>query len=352
MSRLSTRAVSADRDRVAALTKWFDGYQRDLPWRRKRNGYTALVAELMLQQTQVSRVLQHYELFLQRFPTVQKLASAEEQEVLVHWQGLGYYRRARHLHAAAKHVVKNHNGVVPLDVKSLIQLPGVGRYTAGSISSIVGGAAEPIVDGNVMRVVQRWDADRGATNDPKTMKRCWSRAEVLVHLTKKPGVLNEAMMELGSLICIPAKPKCSDCPVARSCAAHQRNLQNEIPVVKPQAKRALVHHHTVVVERAGKVLLVQRPERGLWANMWQPPTVETDNGISNNALRKRLELDLLRVEHCEDFEFTTSSRRVLFHVYNGVTRARRGTWQPLEDIQDLPMSNAHKKVLRVALNNS
>lgn len=338
-----------DDRRIDALCRWFDAHQRDLPWRRKRTGYTALVAELMLQQTQVNRVLEFYPRFLKRFPTAKALAAADEQDVLAHWQGLGYYRRARHLHAAAKCVVENYGGQVPLDVNSLQKLPGVGRYTAGSIASIVGGEPAPIVDGNVLRVLQRWDADRGATNDPKTVKRCWQRAEQLVSIAERPGVCNEALMELGALVCVPVAPKCGQCPVAKWCQARQSNLQIELPVVKKEKPRPIVHHHTVVIRRNGSVLLEQRESGGLWAGLWQPPTIETTNGIDRKQLQEQFSIALSNIDHCTDFEFITSSRRVQFHVYHGTTRARRGHWQPLDTIETLPMSNAHKKVLKVAL---
>jgi len=203
---VSSPPRDTDRRRVRALERWFARHARDLPWRRRRTGYRALVAEVMLQQTQVSRVAERYVEFLRRFPTVRGLAEADEQEVLAAWQGLGYYRRARNLHAAARLIVAERGGRIPRTVDGLRQLPGVGRYTAGAIASIVYGAPAPIVDGNVQRVIARWDANDAPPADASTVAETWRRAEDLVGATARPGVLNEALMELGATVCTPVNP--------------------------------------------------------------------------------------------------------------------------------------------------
>jgi len=338
-----------DHLRTGALCDWFDAHQRDLPWRRQRTPYTALVAEAMLQQTQVARVVKRFDAFVKRFPTVEALAKADEQEVLGLWQGLGYYRRARHLHAAAQAVVEQFDGRVPDDVYTLMQLPGVGRYTAGAIASIVGGQRVPIVDGNIARVLQRWDGDAGAIGETATTHRCWRRMEELVGAARNSDVFNEAMMELGATVCTPKAPQCARCPVSKWCKARKAGRENELPVPKQSSDVAKEHHHAVVIERSGSVLLEQRDHSGLWAGLWQPPTVESGSGISKRALRNRLPMEVTSLEPCDVFEFRTSSRHVTFHVYRGKTRIRRGRWQPLDRIEEAPMSNAHRKVLRVAL---
>jgi len=335
--------------RITALCRWFEQSQRDLPWRRRRTPYTALVAEAMLQQTQVARVLEKFDAFLKRFPTVEALASADEQQVLAHWQGLGYYRRARNLHAAAKVVIDEFDGAVPAQVDALMRFPGVGRYTAGAIASIVGGQRVPIVDGNIARVLQRWDGDAGAIGEASTTHRCWRRMEELVGAARRPGIFNEAMMELGATICTPKAPQCARCPVSKWCKARKTGRENELPVPKQSSDVGTEHHHAVVIERKRRVLLERRGDDGLWAGLWQPPTIESSNGISARALRNRLPMDVTSIEPCEVFEFRTSSRHVTFHVYRGKTRIRRGRWQPLDRIDEAPMSNAHRKVLRVGL---
>ncbi|MFM7260071.1 MAG: A/G-specific adenine glycosylase, partial [bacterium] len=265
------------------LTAWFRKSARELPWRQRRDGYRALVSELMLQQTQVSRVVEKFEPFVRRFPTPAALAAAAEDEVLAAWQGLGYYRRARLLHAAAKAVVERHGGRVPEDPQALRALPGVGRYTAGAVSSIVFGAREPIVDGNVTRVFQRLEARRGSASDGDVQAWAWERADAFVAAAREPGVANEALMELGATVCTPAAPRCGACPLRAQCAAFAAGRMDEIPAPKKRVARKDLVFVTACVRRTdGAVLLEQRPTggrsggapSGLWAGLWQPPAVE------------------------------------------------------------------------------
>ena len=237
---------------VQALCAWFEHAARDLPWRKRkhRTGYGALVAEAMLQQTQVARVVERYPAFMLRFPNARSLANALEQEVLEEWRGMGYYRRARNLHAAAQMIVRNFGGRVPSKASVLRQLPGVGRYTAGAIASIVFGKPEPIVDGNVMRVLARLYAKEGANGDAAAWT--WETADRLVKLAQRsgtPGVFNEAMMELGATVCTPGRPKCETCPLQRFCAARARGLQDEFPIARKRAKPQAWVHHALVVRR-------------------------------------------------------------------------------------------------------
>jgi A/G-specific adenine glycosylase len=342
---MTHRTRQHDQARATALTRWFDAAQRDLPWRRHRDGYTALVAEAMLQQTQVSRVLERYEAFIARFPTVEALAAADEQAVLAAWRGLGYYRRARSLHAAARMIVRDFSGTVPATVGELSRLPGVGRYTAGAIASIVHGDPAPIVDGNVLRVLARWDARRQPATEPAMRSWAWERAGAIVAATDRPGVLNEAMMELGATICAPRNPRCLLCPVARWCRAHERGEADRIPPPKRAAERATIHHHAVLVRRNGHVLLEQRPATGLWSRMWQPPTVEADRPLDPDEVSADLGFNITRLSPCGGFEHQTTHRRVVFHLFAARTRIRRGVWRRPDDIDDLPMSNAHRRVL-------
>ncbi|MEM9374068.1 MAG: A/G-specific adenine glycosylase, partial [Planctomycetota bacterium] len=228
---------------VAPLVeRWFRANARDLPWRPDpidgpRDPYRALVSELMLQQTQVSRVLEKYTPFLERFPTAEALAAAAEADVLAEWSGLGYYRRARLLHAAAKAVVHDHAGSFPTDPARIRSLPGVGRYTAGAVASIVFGQREPILDGNVERVLLRLHAKPDPPKDKATQAWAWDRAQQLVDASDSPGVLNEGLMELGAIVCTPGAPKCRACPLRRACEAHRRGTAEEIPEPKPRARQ-------------------------------------------------------------------------------------------------------------------
>jgi A/G-specific adenine glycosylase len=342
---------AVDRRRIRALAHWWQKHARDLPWRRGRDGYTALVAEAMLQQTQVSRVIDAFTAFMRRFPTVADLAAADEQGVLAQWQGLGYYRRARNLHRAAQMIVGEFAGRVPDTAAALRRLPGVGRYTAGAIASLVYERPEPIVDGNVQRVLARWDGDDAAPDDAATIRRVWERAAGLVRLAPRPSILNEALMELGATVCTPRSPRCPSCPVSSGCAALTQRRVERIPPPRRRTPPLLVHHHAVVITRNGRILLEQRPPSGLWPGLWQPPAIEGSRHLGIRQVAQRLEDQALAVRHLafrRSFEHRTTHRRVRFHVYRGSSRVRRGSWQPLADLAALAMSSAHRRVVALA----
>jgi A/G-specific adenine glycosylase len=301
----------------------------------------------MLQQTQVTRVAERFGVFVKRFPNVRALAAASEQEVLALWQGMGYYRRARNLHAAARAILRDHGGRVPRRAETLRRLPGVGRYTAGAIASIVYGKPEAAVDGNVQRVLARWRAWEGP-QDAAMRRRAWSEAERLVALAADPGCLNEALMELGATVCTPRGPRCEACPVAAWCRARQRDLQNRVPAPKTGVVRRSVHHHAVVIKRPdGRVFLEKRGPDGLWGAMWQVPTVESDTRLSRAEVETKLPVAVRDLARLETFEHATTHRRISFHVFAAKGLGRSGTWRRPEETQDLPMSNAQRRVLEV-----
>ncbi len=330
------------------LTQWFKQHARNLPWRRQRTGYTALISEAMLQQTQVSRVLEPYRRFLKRFPTVRHLAAASEQEVLTAWAGLGYYRRARFLHAAAKTIVNEYRGRIPRDTRTLLRLPGVGKYTAGAIASIVYGQRAPIVDGNIQRVLARLYNRSDAPEKSEMIKWFWCEAESLVNLAAEPGIFNEAMMELGATLCTPRQPNCAACPVQSSCLAHRWDRAEFVPPPRQGPLRIVEHHHAIIVERKGTILLEKRPSDGMWSSMWQPPTVESSTHLSPEEVAVSLPFKVHIQKVLPAFTHQTTHRRLIFHVHRGSTRIRRGEWRNPNRIDDLPMSNAHRKVLRAA----
>lgn len=338
--------------RVEALAAWFRRSARDLPWRRRRTGYRALVSEIMLQQTQVVRVVDSYRQFMHRFPTIKSLAEADEQDVLAAWNGLGYYRRARHLHAAARMIRDEFHGRVPRDAEDLRRLPGVGRYVAGSIASIVFGHRAPIVDGNVARVLARWFARDDSPSDRAFERWAWAEAGRLVDHATDPGAFNEGMMELGATVCTPASPSCDRCPVSKFCLARHQGRQHEIPRPKRRAKQHVLHHHAVVVERRGCVLLVQRPATGLWSGLWQAPTVEAERALAPSVIRKRLSFSITSMLKVTAFDYQTTHRRVTFHVYRGRTRARGGDWRAQTDLPGLAMGNAQRRAIDLGLGRS
>lgn len=303
----------------------------------------------MLQQTQVARVLEKFGPFLARFPSARALAEADERAVLAAWSGLGYYRRARQLHAAAKAIIDRHGGEIPLDIEALRDLPGVGRYTAGALASIVFHSPEPAVDGNISRVLLRIEG-RETDEAPEARERwVWRRASELVASASDPGPLNEGLMELGATVCTPASPNCKGCPVAEHCQARERGATGRIPPAKKKAAQREVFHASVVVRGGGgRVLLEQRPSAGLWASLWQVPTVERDDR-SPMADELMLAIGLASVRRAGSFTHITTHRKVRIDVWEGALPARskptRGAWFAPSELEHLGISNAQKRIL-------
>lgn len=344
---------------VRAVCAWFGAGARDLPWRRvdpklgRRDAYRSLLSELMLQQTQVSRVLGHYDAFVRRFPDIWSLARAELSEVLALWSGLGYYRRARHLHAAARAIVADFGGEVPREVEALLRLPGVGRYTAGAIASMVYGFPAPLVDGNVARVLLRVHGRE--LDQARGVRWAWGVAERLAVTAAAtpgagPGTLNEGLMELGALVCTPRSPVCGTCPLANLCKARKSGRQESIPAAKPRRERARVVHSSVVVrDRAGRLLVERRPETGLWAGMWQAPTLETAGRASAGKIAAWLGVG--KVRRLGGFTHLTSHRAVVFSVFEAAAEEplrASGARRWVRSLSGLAIGNAQRRVLNMA----
>jgi len=257
-----------------ALLAWIAAGRRDLPWRRARAPYAVWISEVMLQQTQVASVTPYFERWMIRFPSVRALAEAPLDDVLKAWEGLGYYARARNLQAAAREIVALHGGEVPADREALLRLPGIGRYTAGAILSLAFGRPEPILDGNVRRVLCRVDDIADDPKSPATERRLWERAGALVKAAPagQAGDLNEALMELGALVCTPGKPDCAACPLAKWCLAHARGVEAERPV--KTARKQTPHYDVtaaLIRDPGGSFLIVRRPAKGLLGGLWGFP---------------------------------------------------------------------------------
>lgn len=254
-------------DFTRALLKWHDRSARDLPWRLERDPYRTWLSEIMLQQTRAETVIAYYRAFLERFPTVEALAAAEPVEVLKQWEGLGYYSRARNLHAAAKAVAAR--GGFPADVKELRALPGVGEYTAGAIASIAFGLPEPAIDGNQVRVLSRAFGIRTLTTAPET-RRALRQAALSALPPERPGDFNQAMMGLGALVCTP-RPDCAHCPVAPFCDAYRAGDAASLPVLPPKAEKRVEQRAVALVYRGRTVLIRRRPDEGLLAGLYEFP---------------------------------------------------------------------------------
>lgn len=344
---------------VRQLCRWFARSARDLPWRAadhsgRRDAYRSLVSEFMLQQTQVSRVLEKFEPFMRRFPTLASLADAEEDEVLALWSGLGYYRRARSLHHCARQAVTRF-GSLPASVDDLMSLKGIGRYTAGAIASIVHDRAEPIVDGNVERVLLRIEGQDLRSGQPATRDWCWNRATDLVQTAGRlraqgvgPAVFNEALMELGALVCTPRSPECLICPLRADCRACQSGRQHEIPVPKlRKAKKPLFMACAIVESDSGELLISQRPKGGLWGGLWEVPGLEADTPVSRKALADRLGVATRDVICDNAFDFETTHRSVRVEVYRAPTaRPRQGQrWAARDELKSLAMGSLQSRVI-------
>jgi A/G-specific adenine glycosylase len=253
------------------LLRWYRRHRRDLPWRRTRDPYAIWVSEIMLQQTRVDVVVPYYEEFLRRFPDSAALAQASTDAVLQQWAGLGYYSRARNLQRAARRIVDMHDSVFPRHLDDVLALPGIGRYTAGAILSIAFGERQPIVDGNVMRVMARLFALPDRIESRPARQRLWSWATTWADC-RNPGDANQALMEIGATVCSRTSPRCHACPIASWCRAVQRGLQEELP--RRAARRAAVDVELVafLVRRRGRLLLVQRGHGDLLQDFWEAPT--------------------------------------------------------------------------------
>lgn len=332
------------------LESWFESSARDLPWRTEaRDPYRSLVSELMLQQTQVSRVIEKFVPFLDRFPTVESLASAPEDDVLAAWSGLGYYRRARLLHACAKVIVEQHEGIVPDSLDALLKLPGIGRYTAGALASMVFGQRAPIVDGNVIRVLLRVHNRSIPQADKATLDWAWTRATQLVEACEDPAAFNESVMELGATVCVPKGPRCLHCPISEHCGALAAGTTESIPLPKPRAKQKHLYCASLVIRDGGSVLLEQRPSTGMWAGMYQLPTLERDDRAHEPGDLSAAGLG--EHEHIESFTHVTTHRIVEFAVYHADAPSQtpeNWTKHPIDALESLAISNAQVKALRIA----
>ncbi len=262
----------------ACLLEWYTQHAADLPWRRTPDAYTTWLSEVMLQQTQIETVIPYYHRFLEKYPTVQALAATSLDEVLKLWEGLGYYSRARHLHQTSRIISEQYHGIFPCDVTKLLDLPGIGRYTAGAIASIACGQRVPVLDGNVMRVFSRLLDIPDDVTQLSVQNRLWQIAEDFLPETDT-GDYNQALMELGQKICTPRQPDCTHCPVQAMCKAFAAGTQLERPMKK---KKAATPHYDVaaglIYDEQGRLMIAQRPAEGLLGGLWEFPGGKQEAG--------------------------------------------------------------------------
>lgn len=349
------------------LTAWQVEALRDLPWRGRpagaRDPYAVWVSEVMAQQTRLSVVVDYFNRWMARFPTLEALAGADQQEVLKLWEGLGYYSRARNLHRAAQIVAAEFGGELPRTRAELLTLPGIGEYTAGAILSLAFGLPEPILDGNAKRVISRlWDVD-GRIDLGSTTRQLWDLSRQMVETASRPGAMNEGLMELGALVCRRRRPLCEACPVQRYCLAHGRGVQDERPVRAPGRSSPHVEFAAAIIweDEPGlsRLLISQRPERGLLGGLWSFPNGarEAEDEDLRACLRRVVRQDLgvalevgeraATVEHAfTHFRMTLTA----FHarISAGSPRAAGVAdwrWTSLDEIETFPCPVPDRKII-------
>lgn len=352
----STAWLRSARQRLIA---WYRRHARELSWRGTRDPYAVWVSEIMLQQTQVATVERYYPRFLKAFPTIAALAASPEDRVLRLWEGLGYYRRARQLHAAAKQIVAEHGGVFPCDIEAVRALPGIGRYTAGAILSIAFDQRQPILEANTIRLLSRLLAYRGDPTSSAGQRLLWQLAESLLP-QRDCGQFNQALMELGSLVCTPRDPNCDACPLQALCPTRRDGLQNDIPAPKRQPEMEDLHEAAVMVVRRGQVLLRKCTAGERWAGLWDFPRfgVAADNGQPipqqiAEQVRRLTGIEISSLRHVTTLRHGVTRFRIKLDGYlaefesaakkNGLQSQR---WVKPTDLEKFPLSTTGRKLAK------
>ena len=346
------------------LLDWYQKNARKLPWRDHPDPYAVWVSEVMLQQTRVETVIPYYLSWMIAFPTISDLASAPQQDVLNIWEGLGYYSRARNIHQAAKILINEQNGKLPTDINELQRLPGIGRYTAAAIASLAFGQDEPVLDGNVRRVLSRVfniTEPLGSNNGEKIL---WNLAGE--HLPSgQASIYNQAIMDVGSTICLPKSPLCGECPLKDVCQAKRLGLQSDLPVVKP---RKVIPHYTVtaaVLERDNEVLIAQRPQNSLLGGMWEFPGGKKESGEDlktclQREIKEELGITIQVGDLLGTYKHAYTHFRITLHAFrcrlNGFrpesiehTEIR---WVAVKNLSEFPMGKVDRQIANHLLGSS
>jgi len=342
------------------LLDWFNTNARDLPWRRDPPPYRVWVSEVMLQQTQVATVIPYYNRFLKTFPTIEALANSKETILLGHWEGLGYYRRARSMHAAARKIVDQHDGKFPERYEDVLALPGVGRYTAGAILSISGNQRLPILEGNTQRVFSRWVSMRGSIGETATTELLWRIAESMLP-RKEPGNFNQAAMELGALICTPKNPRCTECPLSRICRGRRDGLESIIPGKVSNVRYQQRTEYALLIGKGQDYLLRPMPEGGRWAGLWDFPRSTAESFESVEAavihLSKEIGIEVAAENHLSTIRHAVTKYRISLHVHHARLIDRRRSpprpWRfvSIDEMAELPMSVTGRKIADLLQSN-
>lgn len=343
---------------LTALMGWYQQHQRDLPWRRSRTPYHIWISEIMSQQTQLATVVPYFERFIQLFPDIATLAGADPQAVLKCWEGLGYYRRARHLQAAAQQVMTDHHGGLPGDYNTLQTLPGIGPYVAAAVASIAFGQPIPVVDGNVLRVFTRFWGIGDDIRLPKTRTRLFEALTPLIENSGDPGVFNQAMMEVGALRCHPQSPRCDACPLASACHAHHTQQTHAYPY---KSTRAPIPHYTIgvgIIRNGDCVLVGKRPDHAMLGGLFEFPGGKQwpDEPIADTIRREVAEetqltviplYPMAKVQHAyTHFKITLIAYECDWHATDQ-SPTPPFKWVPIHVLHTLPFPKANHAILSV-----
>ncbi len=338
------------------LLDWYHKYKRDLPWRRTLDPYAIFISEMMLQQTQVKTVIPYYGRFLSELPDWPSLAKAKEEKVLKLWEGLGYYRRARNLQAAAKKIIEEFNGQLPQTREEILKLPGVGQYSAGAVLSIAFQKPEPLVDGNVIRVFSRLFVLRGNLKTGENHQNVWEIARSLIP-SKRPGDFNQALMELGATLCLSDNPQCLLCPLFQFCEAAQRGIQTDLPEMPKAAKNIEVPVAALLIENKKKILVKKRNENEKWLKgMWEFPSAE---GKTMDEARQKLEKEYgvtAEKKAYKSIKHQITNHKIHLNLFiaagkKNIKTTTRLKWVTPAELEDLPFSSAQGKLRQWVLKN-
>lgn len=342
---------------ASQILAWYSEHKRDMPWRDTGDPYKIWISEIMLQQTRVDQAWPYFERFISQFPTVYELAEASQQQVLKAWEGLGYYSRARNLHAASKMIVEEFDGKLPEDYDEIIKLKGIGPYTAAAITSIAFGKPNAVVDGNVIRVITRYFGIEDDVRSSRTVKQVQEHVDELISI-EEPASFNQGLMEIGSLVCKPSNPECLNCPIQSGCLATKMAKTDSIPYKSTAKKKPHKHIGVGIIERVDrKVLIALRPENVMLGGLWEFPGGKQEEGESiqqtvERELNEELGVEVHAFKEFMKLKHVYSHFSITLHAYNctlisGDPKPKSSQeirWVDISELEDYPFPKANKQL--------
>lgn len=333
-----------------SLISWFEGQKRDLPWRKKRSSYHVWISEIILQQTKVAQGNSFFKRFIERFPDIKTLANAQEKEILKAWEGLGYYSRARNLHASAKQIIDKYDGIFPTSYKDIISLKGVGPYTAGAILSFSQDLPYPAIDGNTIRVISRIFE----INTPSHLKETTKQMEDIIKELYKygsPRNVNEAIIELGALICLPKKPQCKWCPISETCVAYNKNIIDRLPVVKKKAPPKIRELDFLIIDGPDNTTYIEeRKGKDIWKGLYTPMLFDKNKMDSLDKQTDLIIEDLNNIHKFDYIEHKLTHQTLKITIWRGSTRVKSSHLIPKEEVKTFPTAKPFIELFKKSMN--